>query len=576
MLSRTSTFFAAAIIMSVSSLFAQSPASGIVINEIYIGTVRNILTNDSYVELYNPTSKTVYLDGCLLVLFGASGGSSSGGALQGPVEAWKFPGAPGEKTLAVAPEQFVFVAANAANASGGLDLSAADYETYAGIPFVEPDNASAKNLKKLGAGQITSDLALSQTHDAIVLADGTDTVMSDGLLETTVLDGVQYSTAAGTGNLPAAIDAGMTGGSGLKLGVSMERTQAGVTTHNSSVDFALVPKASPGYEHGTEPGTLPKAIELFPLDLGKYVEYDEYTTDTLGLIDTSFAKTGGSTVVWRENLTFGGYNNAAWIKDTTNIIGSQPGIENNLHYRANGKGDVDAFADQNFASMFVPSAFASALTTPDSFVNYLNLSAGFKKSYPIVHLNQDITISSYTVNIDIIASGSFQGIDSVTVPGGSFDSSYIFAIRGDVAITLSGLPLASFSPTQKLWLVKGIGVVKTNSAAVNTQFAALPGSERQMKGHGTRLINAVRESNASTSSIHVNPNPLNDHFMVSSDGKGIEKIVLTDITGCEVMTLYNGLPQSRIELSRPPVSQGTYFLMVSSGGSTKAEKIVIE
>jgi hypothetical protein len=149
-----------------------------------------------------------------------------------------------------------------------------------------------------------------------------------------------------------------------------------------------------------------------------------------------------------------------------------------------------------------------------------------------------------------------------------------------VTVTVSSIPFANFSATQKLWLVKGIGIVKTNSAAVQTQITSLPGSERQMKGHGTRTINAVRSKSPSVFELSISPNPLKTTLSIelrgATDGKGIEKIVLAGVTGNELLTLYEGAPQTHIELTRPPVASGAYFLLITSAGTTRAEKIVIQ
>ncbi|HEY6170925.1 MAG TPA: hypothetical protein VIX80_01580, partial [Candidatus Kapabacteria bacterium] len=335
---------------SASNIFAQ--AKGIVINEIYIGGVRTILANDSYIELYNPTSTTLYLDGCLL----ARVTSNSSGFLQPIAEAWKFQGIAGNKTLPVGPGQFVVICAGAQAVSGGLDLSNADYETYAGIPIFEKDNPSAKNLRKIGAGTITTDINISQTLDAIVLTDGEDTVLADGIQELSVIDGVQYSTTEAM-ILPISIDGGFTGGAGLALGKTMERTQKGVTTHNSGVDFSLYPKPTPGYQTGSEPGVLPKGTDIFPLSLGKYVLYDTYETDTNGTIDTSTI-TASSTTIWRENQSEGGFGNVSWLKDTSNMTLLYAGDEANIRYRADENQDIDVLADQEFIGTFVSPFFA--------------------------------------------------------------------------------------------------------------------------------------------------------------------------------------------------------------------------
>ena len=60
---------------------AQSIGKGLIINEVYIGTSGTV--SDQFIELYNPQSTTQYLDGCMIIQFGASGGALSGSKLTG-------------------------------------------------------------------------------------------------------------------------------------------------------------------------------------------------------------------------------------------------------------------------------------------------------------------------------------------------------------------------------------------------------------------------------------------------------------------------------------------------------------
>lgn len=543
-------------------VIAQSGASGIVINEIYIGTVRSGLANDSFVELYNPTDHTLYLDGCILARFDSSGGLLSTGVLVYPAEGWIFPGSVGGHTLPITSGSFVVIAANATATAGGIDLSGADFETYSSL--IDNNSPSAKKLRKLGGNAFfNKDFSLSQTHDAVVITDGTDTVVGDGLKATSILDGVQYAVA-GTGNLPATIDAGITGGANLKLGVSMERNEKGVTTHNSFVDFSLQPKPTPGLQHGTKVD-ITKATEIFPLDLGHYNIYDAYTTDTTGVpIDST--KNRASFVVWRIGQNFAGKSNVAWAKDTSNITKRSKGHENNLHYLPNVKGDILAFADAQFLGTFVPQAFATILTPPDSFVNYFILSGGIKKQYPITHLAQQIDFQGTTVSIDLTVTGSYQGIDSVTVPAGHFDTAYKFFINGAANISLSIIPLGSFSGVQTIWLVKGIGIVKTNLPTING-LVPIAGSERQLTKYGIEFIDGVPVGTDLTSQITLFPNPGNEAVTLSITDATIRtsssmRVELLSIVDAQRSVIYTGLPKADIILSTTTFSSGSYMVSV--------------
>ncbi len=541
---------------------AQTNALGIVINEIYIGTVRSGLANDSFIELYNPTDHTLYLDGCILARFDSSGGLLSGGVLSKPAEGWIFPGSVGGHTLSVTSGSFVVIAVNATATAGGIDLSGADFETYSSL--IDNNSPSSKKLRKLGGNAFFNvDFALSQTHDAVVITDGLDTVITDGLKASSILDGVQYAVG-GTGNLPATIDAGITGGANLKLGVSMERNEKGVTTHNSFVDFSLQTKPSPGLQHGAKIDNT-KATEIFPLDLGHYNIYDAYTTDTLGVpIDST--KNRASFVVWRTGQNFSGSTNVAWAKDTSNITNRSKGQENNLHYLPNVKGDILAYADAQFLGTFVPQAFATILTPPDSFVNYFILSGGVKKQYAITHLAQQIDFQGTTVSIDLTVTGSYQGIDSVTVPAGHFDTAYKFFINGAANISLSIIPLGSFSGVQTIWLVKGIGIVKTNLPTING-IVPIAGSERQLTKYGVEFIDAVPNRTDVKSQFTLFPNPSNDAVALSITDAAINtssvmRVELHSIVDGQRKVVYNGAPRTDQLILTNFCRSGSYLVSV--------------
>lgn len=463
----------------LSDAAAQSTQSGLVINEIYAGS-GGLLTTDQFIELYNNGNKTEYLDGMLLVRFG-SGGKLSSGALTGIGEAWKFPGKPGGTTLRVLPGEFIVVAQTAWKGLTGLDLSTANFETYSGL---DVDN-SAPNLTRIDGG--SGDLNLSSSTDAVALASGIDSVTKDGIAVQTIVDAVQYSTASQTGNLPQILDAGVAGGSTLKLGMAIERKQKGLTTHNSSVDFEVV-KPTPGYQHGGSAAAGIRVTDLFPLELGRYVEYDSYITDTTGAPDKT-TRTDASTTVIAVGQSFEGMSGVATVRDSSEALGTQV---TDVRYAATAQGDVHAYADANFLSLFFPSALSQTITPPNTFVDYLKMSDGIGKSYSVATINQTITMQGQDVSLNVVTNGVFRGVEAITVNGRSFDSAYKFVLTSNADVSISIVPLFNITVEESIWLVKGIGIVKTNSATPGGSTPVpITGSERDMKGYGVRAVDLV-------------------------------------------------------------------------------------
>src|ERR1041385_635140 len=165
---------------------AQNLGRGLMINEVYIGTASN---TDQYIEIYNPQTTTQYLDGCMIVQFGTTGGSLSGQSLSGAVTGWKFPGTVGGKTLAVKSKEFVVVAASATKHTGGLDLSGTAYEAHGSTAQSSPN---AKQLTNMSPAMTWPGFTPAVAGDAIVLTNGSDATISDGVTVASILDAMQY------------------------------------------------------------------------------------------------------------------------------------------------------------------------------------------------------------------------------------------------------------------------------------------------------------------------------------------------------------------------------------------------
>ncbi|HEX3073974.1 MAG TPA: hypothetical protein VHP30_10210, partial [Ignavibacteriales bacterium] len=136
------------------TLFAdQTAGTGIAINEIYAsGPVNDIkFYSDQFIELYNYSEETKYLDGMIMCKFavefipgGTGSDTGNDGDIDGITAAFKFPGNPGEKNYPFEPHTFKVMATLALNhkirVPSSLDLSIADWEFYNPFSATDFDN----------------------------------------------------------------------------------------------------------------------------------------------------------------------------------------------------------------------------------------------------------------------------------------------------------------------------------------------------------------------------------------------------------------------------------------------------
>lgn len=239
------------------------PQSGIVINELYTsGPVNDMFYFfDQFVELYNTSTETKYLDGIWLMRVSGTGDGAyypgedkyGDGQMQGVVYAYAFPGRPGDQNYPIEPGQFVVVASSAFDhssiVSGAVDLSNADWETYNQYSPVDIDNPNVPNLTNM-IPERTARFLINLVSDRIVIATGEDTVWTDGIRIDTILDGVEYQSnppPTSRKTLDPRIDRGYVLSPPRYSGMSMQRRLPGFDTNDSRVDFEVIPKATPGY-----------------------------------------------------------------------------------------------------------------------------------------------------------------------------------------------------------------------------------------------------------------------------------------------------------------------------------------
>ncbi len=242
-----------------------SSKSALVINEIYYCGPKNnsFYFFDQFVELYNNTDTTAYLDGLIICRALSRHDPRMDSLDYVPViYIYQFPGVPKTgRDYPVASHQFVVIAQDAIDHSQfiptALDLSGADWEFY--NPYRSEIDNPAPNVVN-AIPENSTDFMINLVHDSIILADGSDyypgEVSAHGYQYynvpiNTILDGVEYSA---NGNklkeLTTRLDAGFAGvGISKYSGQSVERRRPGFDTNNSSLDFVNLKHPTPGYSH---------------------------------------------------------------------------------------------------------------------------------------------------------------------------------------------------------------------------------------------------------------------------------------------------------------------------------------
>lgn len=242
---------------AVDTLYCNiAKMSGLVINEIYYaGPVNNsFYFYDQFVELYNRSSTTLYLDG--IIVSRASQTINPNMETNDYVETiycFQFPGEPLGKEYPIQPGQFVVIAQDAYDHSSvianAVDLSHADWEFYDGYGG-DWDNFEVPNVNNILPDR-TVDFMINLVHNAVVISDGTAYTVADKYVRiplNTILDGVEYSKSASRSKeMTTRVDAGFAGvGLAKYSGQSTQRIEPGYDSNNSTLDFMVLDHPTPG------------------------------------------------------------------------------------------------------------------------------------------------------------------------------------------------------------------------------------------------------------------------------------------------------------------------------------------
>ena len=172
------------------------------------------------------------------------------GRMQGVTWIYKFPGRAGEKNFPFYPKQFLVLAGDAVDhrkvVSNSIDLSHADWEFYNQYMAADIDNPNVPNLINLQP-DVGNKFLIRLTSDIVALASGVDTVWTDGIDISSIIDAVQYASDPTTQKtIDDRLDRGIAPNPPRYSGKSMQRKEPGMDTNDGSLDWEIIPAPTPG------------------------------------------------------------------------------------------------------------------------------------------------------------------------------------------------------------------------------------------------------------------------------------------------------------------------------------------
>lgn len=240
--------------------------NALMINEIYYcgGDYSRFYFYDQFVELYNSSQDTLFLDGCILTRnFPSDREDIEDIDVVRAIYAFQFPGTPVTGTEhPIYPGQILVVAADAVDHSlyaNAVDLSGADWEFFnpLGSDYDVPGVPNVVNIHP----ESSIDFMINVSHNAVVFLTGESYdyeqyINSSGYERTrvimpleTVIDGVEYANNPDVvKELTARVDAGFAGLGITKYSLqSTERREIGLDVNNSTFDFLVLSVPTPGW-----------------------------------------------------------------------------------------------------------------------------------------------------------------------------------------------------------------------------------------------------------------------------------------------------------------------------------------
>lgn len=235
----------------------MSGKPGLKINEIYyMGPPNRIFYfYDQFIELYNSSDQTMYLDGMIVCRMGTCvvGADNVTYIFQLPGEPLtgrEYPIYPGEfKVLAQDARNHVVVQ-GADTLVRSIDLTSADWEFVNSQDYADSDNPDVPNIGNIETGN-RNDFMIALGSDIVLIATGEDVEYSDGIDMETIIDCVEYSSKADhIKDITEELDEGFAGVGMAKYSYqSIERLTPGFDSDNSTIDFQVYNYPTPGFQN---------------------------------------------------------------------------------------------------------------------------------------------------------------------------------------------------------------------------------------------------------------------------------------------------------------------------------------
>lgn len=231
----------------------------LVINEVFFAgsCASSFYFYDQFVELYNPSADTLYLDNIIVTRqMQVADPEMETKDYVMALYAFQLKGTGCQ--YPIAPGQYVVIAADAVNhkqfCANSPDLSHADYEFFNALGS-DYDVPGVPNFENIIPGR-TADFQINLVHNAVVIAEGGDYPIDENnymhIPIEKVIDGVEYASNPDgiTRHMTVRVDAGFAGIGVLRYsGQSTERREPGLDTNDSTFDFFVIPHPTPGYQY---------------------------------------------------------------------------------------------------------------------------------------------------------------------------------------------------------------------------------------------------------------------------------------------------------------------------------------
>lgn len=209
--------------------------------------------------------------------------------------------------------------------------------------------------------------------------------------------------------------------------------------------------------------------DLFPLKVGNYAVYNEWTLDANNNKVTGSDHRYSTTVGFQMEVR--GVYAYALIDSTFNPDGSLKGVDT-LYVQKESNGDLKVFLE--LAKLASKSGLPITIPIEGLWTYYIKPSAGIGSTYTV--LDTTVTLAPLPLTFRITVTGQVQLQETVAVPEGTYDGAYKTVTT--INVLSSGTPFATID--RYLWLAAGVGPIKELQPSKATVLGTSQGYQHEM------------------------------------------------------------------------------------------------